>query len=316
MDASSAPRTLDVTVTLEAVDSTNVVAIGDTFVPQVLNFNRKITTVVIDFNNQFVQFSGGSAPSVSVSWELQDEDGFPPTSSFSAGTLSLLDSNQQVLASANMNLYDPTEEFPGDFAFQADVPGEFQVFGVMLEFSAIDSGSAFVGSFVLSSDFSPGTTLSLETIPDLADSNPLFTGVWSGFDPNDGSPAFIGISSKLDTVLVDLNATGGCSNAGGGVYMGIVDGKDVESATGSGVPDENVIKGPMSGVCQSNKDAVDIFFFSRYHPDADVIEFRGAFMQRVIDLDADIWVAGAKEMKTVSEAGWVFFNSVTNHPQL
>ncbi len=56
--------------------------------------------------------------------------------------------------------------------------------------------------------------------------NPLFTGVWFGFDPNDGSAGFIGVNSQFDVFFVDLNATGGCSQAGGGVYMGVVRSKD------------------------------------------------------------------------------------------
>jgi hypothetical protein len=142
----------------------------------------------------------------------------------------------------------------------------------------------------------------------------LFAGVWFGFDPNDGSAGLIGVNSQFDVVFVDLNATGGCSQAGGGVYMGVVRSKDVEATAGAGVPDENVLKGPMSGVCQSNKEAKDIFFFTTYHPDTDEIEFRTAFLRRIADLDADTWIVSAKEMKTVSLSGWVFFNTVINWP--
>lgn len=155
----------------------------------------------------------------------------------------------------------------------------------------------------------------LWTLPATAQApNPLFIGVWFGHDPSDGSAGFIGVNGEFDAILIDINATGGCSQAGGGVYMGVVDGKDAEATTGAGVPDENVLKGPMNGVCQGNKDAKNIFFFSRYHPNIDQIEFRNAFFRRVVNLDADIWVKGAREMKTVSLSGWVFLNTILNQP--
>lgn len=157
----------------------------------------------------------------------------------------------------------------------------------------------------------------LWTLPATAQTpNPLFTGVWFGFDPNDGSAGFIGINSIFETVLLDSDATGGCSQAGGGVYLGVVRDKAVEATTGEGVPDDNVLKGPMNGVCQANKDALNFFFFIRYHPNIDQIQWRDAFFRRVADLDADIWVSGAEEMKTVSLFGWVFFNTVINLPPL
>ena len=98
--------------------------------------------------------------------------------------------------------------------------------------------------------------------------------------------------------------------------MGVLHRKDATAGTtGAGVPNENVLFGPMDGICQGNKDdAVDIFFFARYHPIADVIEFRRAFLRRVGNLDPNIWIDGAKEMKTVSLSGWVFISTVINWP--
>ena len=95
--------TLNMTASLpDVANVTEFSAIDGMLLPSMVNFDGSLDTIIISFNDmKFVEFSGGTAPLLSIGLEFVDETGSPPPlSPVSIGTLSLLGASQEVMASS------------------------------------------------------------------------------------------------------------------------------------------------------------------------------------------------------------------------